>query len=133
MVLGPGGALAKMLPVFRFGMGGVLGKGSQWMSWITLEDLARLIAVSIERESLTGPVNAVAPGVVTNRLFTAALGGAVRRPAVLPVPSFAVRLMFGEMASVVLESQRAVPEKALGAGFSFQHPELRAALDSVLA
>lgn len=132
MVLGQGGALAKMLPVFKLGMGGVLGPGRQWMSWITLEDLSRLIAFAVERE-LAGPVNAVAPGVVTNREFTAALGGAVRRPAVVPVPAFAVRLLFGEMASVVLESQRAVPEKVLGAGFSFRHPELGGALAAALA
>ncbi len=125
VVLGrEGGALRKMLPPFRFGVGGPLAGGRQWMSWIHVEDLVRLIAFVAGNPEIEGPVNAVAPNPVTNADFTRALGGALRRPAVLPVPEFALRLLFGEMAGIVVDSQRAVPEAALAAGFQFLHPDL---------
>jgi uncharacterized protein (TIGR01777 family) len=133
MVLGPGGgALARMLLPFRLGLGGRLGSGRQWMSWIHLDDLLGLIEFALGHEEVSGPLNATAPNPVTNREFTAALGRALHRPAFLPVPGFALRLLFGEMASVLLSSQRAIPRAALDGGFEFRHPELGPALQDVL-
>lgn len=124
-----GGALAKMLPVFRLGVGGVLGSGQQWMSWISLTDLTRVIEFAMRRVELTGAVNAVAPHPVTNREFTRVLGRVLGRPAVLPVPALAVRVGLGEMGRrLLLEGQRVLPAKLLAAGFSFDLPELEAAL-----
>jgi len=125
VVLGNGGgALAKMLPPFRLGVGGPLAGGRQWMSWIHLEDLVRLITFALRTAKLEGAVNAVSPNPVTNADFTRVLGAALHRPAFFPVPEFALRLLYGEMASILLDSQRAVPNAARGAGFEFQHPDL---------
>jgi uncharacterized protein (TIGR01777 family) len=130
LVMSPrGGALAKMLPVFRAGVGGRLGSGRQWMSWIGLHDLTRLIRFAIESDGLSGPVNAVAPQPVTNAEFTATLGRVLRRPAVLPVPAVVLRAVFGEMASLtMLASQRVTPARLEQAGFQFQFPALEGAL-----
>jgi uncharacterized protein (TIGR01777 family) len=134
MVLGPrGGALAKMLLPFRLGLGGRLGSGRQWMSWIHLDDLVALIRFALGEGSLTGPVNATAPEPVTNAEFTRELGRALGRPAVLPVPAFALRLLYGEMAEVLLSSQRVLPAAAQAAGFSFRHARLAPALRHLLA
>src|SRR5262245_15279595 len=115
-----GGALSKMLLPFRFGVGGVLGSGQQYMSWITLDDLCRVIGHAMTVETLTGPVNAVAPRPVTNREFTSMLAGAVRRPAFLPVPRVAARFALGELAdALLLASTRVVPGKLLASGFRF--------------
>ncbi|MBZ5610663.1 MAG: TIGR01777 family oxidoreductase [Acidobacteriia bacterium] len=133
VVLGQGGALAKMLPPFRLGVGGRIGSGRQWMSWIHIEDAANLVLFAIENPLLHGPVNATAPNPVTNREFTRELAAALHRPAVLPVPRVALRLLFGEMSDVVLASQRVVPQSAERAGFHFQYPELAPALANVLA
>lgn len=129
MVLGPrGGALARMLPPFRLGIGGRLGDGDQWMSWIHIDDLIGLIAFLMKESTVRGVFNATSPFPVTNREFTRALAEAVHRPAILPVPAWVLRLMFGEMSQVLLASQRAFPDAAQRAGFVFQHPDIFAAL-----
>jgi hypothetical protein len=132
VVLGRDGALKKMLPIFRLGLGGQLGSGQQWMSWISLEDAVRAMLFAIKTETLRGPVNVVAPNPVTNAEFTRALGRALHRPAVMPVPAPALKLMFGEMADeALLASTRAVPGKLMGAGFRFEEPTVDEALASV--
>jgi uncharacterized protein (TIGR01777 family) len=129
IVLGPdGGALGKMLPVFRMGLGGRLGTGAQWMSWIGLHDLVRVVRFAIASAGMNGAVNAVAPNPVTNSEFTEVMGRVLRRPAVLPVPIFALRALFGEGAEVMLASQRVIPERLQRAGFEFDDPTLESAL-----
>lgn len=134
-VLDPaGGALGRMLAPFKMGLGGVVGGGRQYMSWITRADLVGAILYCIETESLRGPVNAMSPQPVTNRAFTRALASALHRPAVLPMPAFAVKLAFGEMGeNLMLASTRAVPRRLEGAGFVFQHPDIDTALRALLA
>jgi uncharacterized protein (TIGR01777 family) len=127
-----GGALDHMLPIFHRGAGGHLGSGRQWMSWIHLDDLTSLFEFALTDARLRGPVNATAPQPVTNAEFTHALGAALHRPAVLPVPAFALKLKFGEMASVLLDSQRVVPETAQAAGFQFRYPEIGPALAAIV-
>ena len=114
VVLSPqGGALKQMLPVFRAGLGGRLGSGRQWISWIALPDVTRVIEFVLQTRSISGPVNVVAPNPVTNLEFTRSLAGALHRPAVLAVPGFALRLAFGEMAeATILQSERVVPGSA---------------------
>lgn len=133
LVLDPdGGALARMLPPFRLGLGGRLGNGRQWASWITRHDLLRAITFALERSEVRGALNAVGPAPVTNRDFTRALGRTLRRPAFLPVPAFALRLLFGEMANdVLLSGQRVLPKALLTAGFTFEHAAIDAALTAV--
>jgi uncharacterized protein (TIGR01777 family) len=130
IVLGAhGGALAKMLPPFRMGVGGRLGAGKQWMSWISLHDLVRVIRFAIDENALSGPVNAVAQNPVTNVEFTATLGRVLHRPAILPVPALALRAVFGEMAGLtMLASQRVRPMLLERAGFRFDNPLLEQAL-----
>lgn len=124
-----GGALAKMLPPFRFGLGGPIGNGRQWMSWIDRDDVIRVIEWAISHDDVSGVYNAAAPEPVRNRDFTRALGRALHRPAIIPVPAFALRLMFGEMASgTVLPSQRVVPARLLAESFTFQYPTIDEAL-----
>ncbi|HEX9792387.1 MAG TPA: TIGR01777 family oxidoreductase [Planctomycetota bacterium] len=128
-----GGALAKMLTPFKFGAGGVLGSGRQYMSWIALDDLVAVLQFALLDAPLQGPVNAVAPEPVTNREFTKTLGGVLSRPTILPVPAFAARLAFGEMAQeLLLASMRVQPDKLLAAGFAFAHPQLDGALRAIL-
>ncbi len=126
-----GGALQRMLPPFRMGVGGRLGSGRQWMSWIHLEDLAGLFQFAVESR-VRAPLNGVAPYPVTNSDFTRELARALGRPAVFPVPGFALRLIFGEMADVLLASQRVAPAAAEAAGFRFRFPQLAPALASLL-
>jgi uncharacterized protein (TIGR01777 family) len=134
VVLGPGGgALKKMLTPFKLGAGGVLGDGSQWMSWIHLDDLVNLLLFAAGREQLEGPVNGVAPTPVTNREFTKTLAATLHRPAIFPVPKFAVRLAFGEVADVLLGSQRVLPRVAQEHGFTYRFPTLDVALQDILA
>jgi uncharacterized protein (TIGR01777 family) len=133
MVLGEGGALAKLLPPFRLGVGGRLGSGHQWMAWIHLEDAVNLILFALSYSAIRGAVNATAPHPVTNREFTDRLATVLHRPAMFPVPAFALKLAMGEMAGVVLGSQRVLPTVAKSAGFRFQYPELQAALTNILA
>jgi uncharacterized protein len=134
VVLSPdGGALAQMLPVFRAGLGGRLGTGRQWISWVTLPDVTRAIEFALETASLAGPVNVVAPNPVTNLQFTRALGRAVHRPALLRVPAFALRVALGEMArATILRSQRVLPTRLSASGFDFEYPELEAGLSAIL-
>ncbi len=129
-----GGALARMLPVFLLGGGGRLASGRQWMSWISMQDAVGAVKFALERETLVGAVNAVAPSPVTNAEFTHALARVVHRPALFPVPAFALNLMFGEMArGTLLASQRVIPRQLLAAGYAFRHatlePALRAAVN----
>jgi uncharacterized protein (TIGR01777 family) len=130
---GEGGALQRMLTPFKLGVGGKVGSGSQYMNWITLEDLIGVIRRAVEDESLRGPVNTVAPQQVTNAEFTKALGHALGRPTIFAVPAFAARLAFGEMADALLmASTRVEPARLKEAGFQFKHPEIEGALRSVL-
>ena len=132
MVLGRGGgALAKMETPFKLGVGGRLGSGQQWMSWIHLEDMVRLIQFALESETLSGVMNAVAPNPVTNDEFTAIYARALHRFAIIPVPEFGIRLLFGEMASVILSSQRVLPNVAQDSGFQFRFGELESALKEI--
>lgn len=132
MVLGEGGALPKLLPPFRFGVGGRLGSGQQWMAWIHLEDAVNLILFALSYSAIRGAVNATAPHPVTNQEFTDRLATALHRPGFFVVPAFALRLALGEMSEMVLASQRVLPTVAKSAGFRFQYPDLRAALDNLL-
>jgi len=136
VVLSPkGGALSRMLPPFRAGLGGVIGSGRQYVGWIALDDLPEIVLHALRREDLRGPVNAVAPRPVTNREFTGALGKALSRPTPLPVPAFALRLAVGrEMAdALLLASARVVPRRLEETGYPFRFPELGAALRHLLA
>ncbi|MGD0947732.1 MAG: TIGR01777 family oxidoreductase [Candidatus Binatia bacterium] len=129
VVLGKdGGALRKMLPLFRLGVGGRLGSGRQWMSWINVGDLVGLFAHAIDHTEVSGVLNGVAPTPVTNAEFTAVLGRALRRPAVLAVPAIVLRLALGEMSTVLLASQRVLPRAAQRLGFEFRYPEIGPAL-----
>ena len=129
-----GGALAKMLPPFRMGVGGKIGPGRQWMSWIALADVVGAIKHALTNETLSGPVIVVAPNPVRNAEFTETLGKAVSRPTLFPIPAFGARLAFGEMAdALLLSSQRVEPERLKKAGYQFRHSELKGALRHVLA
>ena len=132
VVLSPrGGALATMLPPFRMGVGGQVGSGRQWMPWIHLADVAAAMVHLLEAPagSLEPVYNLTAPNPVTNADFTSALGKALRRPTILPVPGFGMRLAFGEMAgALLLSGQRVVPRRLLASGFEFRHPEIGPAL-----
>jgi uncharacterized protein (TIGR01777 family) len=129
IVLGPdGGALSKMLPVFRLGFGGPLGNGRQWMSWIHRHDLCRLIGRALEDPAMAGIYNAVAPQPVTMAGFTAELGRTLGRPNLLPVPAPVLQVLLGDGAKVVLEGQRVEAQRLNDLGFQFQYPELSAAL-----
>ena len=134
VVLSPDrGALARMLTPFRLGLGGRIGSGRQYMSWIAIADACGAIAHALTTDSLQGPVNAVAPHPVTNQEFTTTLGRVLRRPTAFPMPAFAVRLMFGEMADeALLASQRAEPRRLLDSGYAFRYPELEGALRRLL-
>jgi hypothetical protein len=134
VVLSPdGGALQKMLPAFRLGVGGNVGSGRQWMSWIHVQDLVGAIHHILKSDLLHGPVNMVAPHPVTNAEFTKTLAAALSRPAVFPVPAFVAKLAFGQMAEeVLLASQRVEPAKLISSGYPFQYSDLRKALDAVL-
>ena len=128
-----GGALAKMLPPFRLGMGGPLGSGDQWMSWIALEDHLHAMEHALFVDSLSGPLNLVSPNPVRNLHFATTLGRVLTRPAVIPVPAVALELLYGEMArETLLASQRALPAALAASGFDFQHPTLEGALRAIL-
>jgi len=134
VVLSPaGGALKEVLTPFKLGGGGVLGSGRQFFSWISLSDVVQAMQFLVNHDSLAGPVNLVSPGAVTNREFTKTLGRVLSRPTILPMPAFAARLLFGEMAdALLLASTRVVPEVLTTAGFHFQHPNLEPALQHLL-
>lgn len=134
MVLSPkGGALSRMLPMFRSGLGGVLGNGRQYVSWIALDDLLDVVLHVLQHEELRGPVNAVTPHPVTNRELTEALGNVLSRPTPFPVPAFVLRLAMGEMAdALLLSSARVAPRRLEETGYRFRFPEVRAALRHLL-
>ena len=131
LVLGHGGGLEKMLLPFKLGVGGKIGDGRQWMAWIHLEDAVGLIQFALS-STLTGSVNATAPNPVTNEEFTRKLAAALHRPALFPVPKFALHLLYGDMAQIVYASQRVIPEAALRAGYEFRFPNLQGALLDIL-
>jgi uncharacterized protein len=127
-----GGALAKMLLPFRLGIGGPVAGGRQYMPWIHIDDLVGIYVAALDNETWSGPVNASAPEPVTNAAFSKALGRALHRPAVAPVPAFAIRLLYGDMAEIVTEGQRAIPARPLELGYTFAHPDLDEALADAL-
>ncbi|MEO6723862.1 MAG: TIGR01777 family oxidoreductase [Blastocatellia bacterium] len=126
-----GGALDKMLLPFKLGLGGRLGDGRQWFPWIHLDDIVGIFRHALLNEQVIGPINGVAPGIVTNAEFTKELAASLNRPTFLPVPEFALKLLMGEMAEVVLNSMRALPTVALATGYKFKHANLRPALESL--
>jgi uncharacterized protein (TIGR01777 family) len=129
-----GGALARMLTPFRLGIGGRLGSGRQWMSWISIEDYPRVVGFLLATEAIAGPVNVASPIPVVNAEFTRTLGRIMGRPSLFPVPAVALKVVLGEMAQdTVLASQRVVPRRLLEANFDFQHPTLESALRAALA
>jgi uncharacterized protein (TIGR01777 family) len=132
LVLDPtGGALGKMLPLFRFGLGGKLSNGKQWWSWITLHDQIRAIAFLLENK-VSGPVNMTSPNPVTNSEFTAGLARAMHRPALFPVPAFALKIVLGGFSSEVLGSKKVMPQVLTEAGFTFDYPHISSALEKLV-
>lgn len=133
VVLGPdGGMIKQLLPLFKWGLGTIPGSGRQWLSWVHLDDVVGAIRFAIKEERLSGPVNCVAPEPVTQADFSRALGKAVKRPVVLSVPAFALKLMLGERARLLLDSAKVVPEKLTQCGYSFLFPTLERALANVV-
>jgi uncharacterized protein (TIGR01777 family) len=128
-----GGALAKMLPPFKAGLGGPIGSGKQYMPWIHLDDLVGIYIAAIDNPTFQGVINASAPEPVTNKAFAKALGQALHRPAVAPVPGFSIKLLYGEMSQIVLTGARMVPSRAEELGYDFKHPDLDLALRDTLA
>ena len=135
LVLSPeGGALKELLPPFKLGVGGIVGSGKQWWSWITLNDLLRTYQFAIEKESVKDAINAAAPNPVTNKAFVKVLGKALHRPSIFPLPSFIVKFIFGEMGEeLLLDGQRVIPSKLIEAGFQFEQTELEPALKRILS
>jgi len=134
LVLGKGGGAMKLMePIFRLGLGGKLGTGKQWMSWIHVTDVAELFLHALENSSVSGPLNGSSPNPVRNEEFTKVLGEILKRPTFLAVPEFALKTMLRDEASLVLDSQRITPENALRTGFRFRFPDLRSALADILA
>jgi uncharacterized protein (TIGR01777 family) len=128
-----GGALKKMLPPFKMGGGGILGNGKQYMSWISLEDEVRAIRFAMENPAIEGAVNLTAPDPVNNLDFTKKLGKVLHRPTIMPLPEFAVRLIFGEMGEyLLLGSARVLPKKLIDTGYEFCHADLESALEDIL-
>ena len=132
VVLGHGGALDKMLLPFKLNLGGPIGSGQQYMSWIHIQDMVRLIKFCLDNEAIEGPVNASAPVPVTNKQFAKQLAKTLKRIAILPMPEFMMKLVAGEMAELLVTGQRVIPDKAVKAGFEFQFPELNSALEDIL-
>ena len=132
LVLDPtGGALGRMLPLFRFGLGGKLGSGKQWWSWITLHDHLRAVEFILENEKMAGAVNLTSPNPVTNQEFTSALARALRRPALFPAPAFALKAALGGFSTEILGSKKVIPTALLDAGFTFDYPHIGPALDAL--
>lgn len=127
-----GGALKTQLPLFRMGLGGPIGGGRQYVSWVSIDDVAGAIMFALTRDDVSGVVNVTAPAPVTQADYARTLGRVLRRPAVLPAPGFAVRLVLGEFAGEVLDGQRVIPQKLLDGGYAFRQPELEPALRHVL-
>jgi uncharacterized protein (TIGR01777 family) len=127
-----GGALAKMLPFFKLGVGGPVAGGGQYMPWIHVDDVVGIYLAALDDEAWEGPVNASAPEPVTNKTFSRALGKALHRPALAPVPGLAVKVLYGEMAEIVTKGQRVIPRRAQEHGYAFAHPDLDEALRAAL-
>jgi uncharacterized protein (TIGR01777 family) len=127
-----GGALPQMIIPYKFFLGGPIGSGKQWFSWIHRDDVVGIIKYTLEHESISGPINATAPHPVTNKEFSAALGNTLKKPSFLAVPGFIVKMTLGELGSVLLSGQRVVPEKALKAGYKFNYPEVNEALSAII-
>jgi uncharacterized protein (TIGR01777 family) len=128
-----GGALKKMLLPFKLGLGGVIGSGKQWMSWIALDDLVRIILFSLENDSIEGPINCTAPNPVTNYEFTKTLGKVLSRPTIFPIPALAIKFLFGEMGeTLLLEGNRVLPKRLQDSGFEFRFANLEEALKEIL-
>ncbi len=127
-----GGALKTQLPLFKLGLGGPVGGGRQYVSWVTIDDAVAAIAFALSRDDISGPVNVTAPGAVTQAEYARTLGRVLRRPAVLPAPAFALRAILGEFANEVLQGQRVIPQRLRDGGYAFRHPELEPALRHVL-
>lgn len=127
-----GGALKTMLPPFKAGVGGPVAGGRQYIPWIHLDDVVGIYVAALDGDGWSGPVNGCAPGAVTNKVFSHALGHALHRPAVMPVPAFAIRALYGQMAEIVTGGQRMIPERTLELGYEFRHPDLDEALRSAL-
>ncbi|MGB1310668.1 MAG: TIGR01777 family oxidoreductase [Leucothrix sp.] len=133
IVLGKGGALSKMLPPFKFGLGGPMGNGQQWMSWIHINDLTGIIHHTVAHSDLSGPINGTAPNPVTNKVFASTLGNVLKRPAFLPLPSFVLKLLMGQMGEeLLLSGHRAIPDKITRSGYSFIYESLEPALASII-
>ena len=133
LVLGLGGGLlAQVLPPFKFGVGGILGNGRQWMSWIHVNDVIGIILHALENNGIRGPLNATAPTPVRNTEFTKTLGAVLRRPTLFPVPTFGLKLMMGEFADFIVLSQKVLPEKTEVSGYEFRHRTLESALRDLL-
>ncbi len=128
-----GGALAKMLPFFKLGLGGPVAGGAQYMPWIHVDDVVGIYLAALDGDAWAGPINASAPEPVTNKAFSKALGRALHRPAIAPVPGLAVRTLYGEMAEIVTTGQRVIPKRASELGYRFEHPDLDEALRSALS
>ncbi len=134
VVLGKGGgALSSLLPQFRLGLGGHVGNGKQWMSWIHIDDLINIVLHLMVNESLQGPFNATTPNPETNRDFASKLGAALHRPAIMWAPGWAMRLLVGEMAHLYITGQKVIPKRLLESGYKFRYPELSLALSEILA
>jgi uncharacterized protein (TIGR01777 family) len=133
VVLGAGGgALQQLLTPYRMGLGGPIGDGHQWFSWIHRDDLVRLVIWMLDQSTLDGPVNGTAPEPVRQKDFAAALGRALHRPALMPTPGLALKAAFGEMAQMLIEGQRVIPARAQGQGFQFLYPDIDGALAQIL-
>ena len=126
-----GGALGRMLPLFRFGLGGKLGNGKQWWSWITLHDELRAIEFILENQNLSGAINLTSPNPVTNQEFTSALARALRRPALFPTPAIALKLALGGFSTEILGSKKVLPNVLQEAGFHFDYPHIGPALEAL--
>jgi uncharacterized protein (TIGR01777 family) len=133
LILGKGGGVLPQLTLpYRFFAGGTVGSGDQWVSWIHIEDVARLIKETIDNERYKGPVNTTAPNPVTMKEFGEIIGDVLKRPHWLPAPSFMFKLVFGEMSMLILKGQQVLPEKAMHNGFTFKYPNLKRALQDLL-
>ena len=133
LVMGPdGGFLGPLMWPFRLGLGARLGSGQQWMSWIALSDMVRVIAFALDNADVTGPINAVAPAPVTNAGFTRTFASVLNRPAFLVTPAFALKLVLGELSTLLLTGQRAIPKRLQDYGFDFKHLHLESALEAAI-
>ncbi|MGZ3539197.1 MAG: TIGR01777 family oxidoreductase, partial [Thermodesulfobacteriota bacterium] len=127
-----GGALSQMIPLFKKYIGGPIGSGKQWFSWVHIKDLAEAFAFLLKHPEISGPVNVCSPNPIRNRDLAKALGKALHRPSFMPAPAFMVKLVLGEFGSVILKRQRVIPRRLLESGFSFQYPDIEKALQGVV-